>query len=94
MLYISVIKEEHLDTVDLIETEHRKIDPTPMVQAMKSESITPEELFTNKQKSERGELLFVQLPDCLPGSPVSYGKEEEKKQVSYFLGGEVEISLK
>ncbi|XP_074648887.1 DNA-directed RNA polymerase III subunit RPC4-like [Tubulanus polymorphus] len=70
----SAVKVEEQSTEDNTTTAVKQ-----MTQAMKPSQITPAELFTNSEKSEEGELLFIQLPDVLPGTPASIGLDSDKK---------------
>ncbi|KAH3872234.1 hypothetical protein DPMN_035449 [Dreissena polymorpha] len=45
-----------------------------------TDSVTCGELFTNPVKSEDGTLLFIQLPDTLPGMPLSTEEDFKKKK--------------
>ncbi|XP_052818034.1 DNA-directed RNA polymerase III subunit RPC4-like [Mya arenaria] len=43
-------------------------------------SSTCGELFTNQGKSDEGQLLYIQLPDSLPGLPLSTEEDFQKKK--------------
>lgn len=80
------VKSEPMDTdevKDIVKGQGFKSGKDDMFRGKTEEKqITCSELFTNPVKSEEGQLLYFQLPDMLPGLPVTKDEEFKKKKTT------------
>ncbi|XP_045211717.2 DNA-directed RNA polymerase III subunit RPC4-like [Mercenaria mercenaria] len=91
------VKSEPMDTdevKDEIKGQSQKGGKDEMLKGKpKERQITCSELFTNPVKSEEGQLLYFQLPDMLPGLPVTTDEDFKKKKTTEKSGNEQENEL-
>lgn len=91
------VKSEPMDTDeanDSMRGEGQKTSKDEMWKGKTEErQITCSELFTNPLKSEEGQLLYFQLPDMLPGLPITTDEDFKKKKTAEQSDNEKESDL-
>lgn len=91
------VKSEPMDTDeanDSMRDEGQKTSKDDMWKGKTEErQITCSELFTNPLKSEEGQLLYFQLPDMLPGLPITTDEDFKKKKTAEQSDNEKESDL-
>lgn len=91
------VKSEPMDTDeanDSMRDEGQKTSKDEMWKGKTEErQITCSELFTNPLKSEEGQLLYFQLPDMLPGLPITTDEDFKKKKTAEQSDNEKESDL-
>lgn len=91
------VKSEPMDTDeanDSMRGEGQKTSKDEMWTGKTEErQITCSELFTNPLKSEEGQLLYFQLPDMLPGLPITTDEDFKKKKTAEQSDNEKESDL-
>ncbi|XP_060573277.1 DNA-directed RNA polymerase III subunit RPC4-like [Ruditapes philippinarum] len=91
------VKSEPMDTDEANDSARGEDQKTSKDEMWKGKTeerqITCSELFTNPLKSEEGQLLYFQLPDMLPGLPITTDEDFKKKKTAEQSDNEKESDL-